>query len=130
MQAYYIEVLPFIAVPYSLTYTATEPLTVGTLVDITVKNIKTKGLVKSVSTVSPQSNFKYLPIDKILYNEPVIFEDGIKIIEWISRYYACSLPVALETALPPQLRQGKPFPRYYTLHITDVLPQFDARCHQ
>lgn len=130
MQVYYIEVLPFIAVPYTLTYTASEPIAVGTLIDITVKNIKTKGLVRSVFTTLPQSNYKYLPIEGRLYNEPVIFEDCIKIIEWISRYYACSLPVAIETALPTQLRQGKPFPRFYTLHVTDVLPQFDARCHQ
>ena len=55
MQVYYVEVLPFIAVPYTLTYTTSEPLEKGTLVAITVKNIPTQGLVKSVSTVPPPS---------------------------------------------------------------------------
>ncbi len=130
MQLYYIEVLPFIAVPYTLIYTAKELVAIGTLVNITVKNIKTKGIVKTISTTPPQSNYKLSPINGLVYPEPIIFNDGIKIIEWISRYYACNTPSAIETALPTQLRQGKTFPRFYCFHTTNEVTKFNSRSYQ
>lgn len=120
----YLNVLPWVSVPHSLTYTADESVEKGCLVEIRVRSRKTFGIVTDVSETPSDQSFAYLPIEKVVYPQPVIDETGIKVIHWLCRYYACTSSVAIETALPSLLRQGKPFPVYCSLQVTSQEPVF------
>ena len=126
----YLEVLPFVAVPHALTYTTCLDVQVGALVKIRVRNSITYGLVRAVSSVPPSGNFKFLDIEACIHETSVVFEDNIRVIEWVARYYACNLTGVLESALPSLLRQGKPFPKNYVLRVTALPAQFTQRSKQ
>ena len=130
MPIFYLEVLPLAAVPRSLTYTASSQIFPGTLVRISLRNSRTVGLVVAVSTNSPECNFKFLPIIECVYEKPILDESNLKVIQWLIRYYACSINVALKTALPILLRQGKPFPTNYILRTTTIEPNFKKNYKQ
>jgi len=47
-----------------------------------------------------------LPIQEVLSEEPLIPHDLMKLAEWMSRYYCCSLSKVLKFVLPGSLRKG------------------------
>jgi len=130
MPIFYLKVLPLAAVPGPLTYTTSFRILPGTLVRISLRNSKTIGLVIATSTNPPEYNFKFLPIIECIYENPILDESNLKVIQWLICYYACSTNVALETALPMLLRQGKPFPVNYMLRTTAIKPKFKSNCKQ
>lgn len=124
---FYLDVLPFITVPHPLTYTSSVPISIGTLVKIRVRNHTTLGLVKACSENSPGGSFTFSPIDGTIYDTPIVNTDNIQLIEWLVRYYGCTLSTAIETALPGLIRQGRTLPVSYCLKTTDIAPHFPAK---
>lgn len=123
----YLSVFPFNSVPYSLTYSSQTEMPVGTLVRIHVKSQTKMGIVCEIFSNKPQTNFPIFEIEKRLSTEPVLSQENLNLIQWLSRYYACSLSVAFETALPAFLRSGKTFSQEFTLLITDCPAHFSTR---
>lgn len=124
---FYLKVIPWVSVPHPLVYTSTQPMAEGHWVKIHVKQRPTYGLVCECTDQCPRTDFQFAPIEGVVYNFPILYRDGIQVLEWLVRYYASSPYVALETALPASIRQGKAFPEPPALHATDALPTFSAR---
>ena len=124
---FYLDVLPIFSISHALTYTASWLVPVGSMVKIRVRNRITTGIVKNVSEVSPGGNFKFAPIEATLYDHPIVNADNIQVIEWLVRYYGCSLNTAIGTALPGLVRQGKPFPVCYMLQATKTKVHFSGK---
>ena len=123
----YVQVWPFCSVSHPLTYTAKKSLSVGTLVRIRVQNRRLIGLVTSVKEQAPTLNIPLLEIEGTVYDFPVVTGEQITLIQRLSRYYACSMYVAMEAAIPSFFRTGKPFPKSSFLRVTPVAPSFSAR---
>jgi len=130
MTEWFAEVLPLSGIPNALVYRTEDPIEEGTLVRISIKNKLHLGLVSKVYEESPDPNFKFLPILDSVYQHPIVNEDGIKLIQWLTRYYGCTTLTALETALPTLIRKGKPFPVNHSLRVTQLQPNFSARSKQ
>ena len=124
---FYLDVLPFITVPHPLTYTSTAPIPLGTLVKVRIRNHSTLGIVKNVSEISPGGNFTFSNIEGTVYDMPIVNTESIQLIEWLVRYYGCTLNTAIETALPALIRQGRTLPVCYSLKTTDLVPHFSAK---
>ena len=124
---FYLDVLPFVTVPHPLTYTSDSAVPTGTLVKIRVRNHTTLGIVKGVSEISPGGSFKFSSIEGTVYNAPIVQADNIQIIEWLVRYYGCTLNTAIETALPGLIRQGKTLPKNYCLKATEADVHFSGK---
>lgn len=130
MEGCFAEILPLSGIPNALIYRIDTPLNVGSLVRITIRNKVHFGLITKIYEDLPESNFKFLPILNCVYSHPILNADGIKVIQWLMRYYGCTTLAALETALPALVRKGKAFPINYCLRVTDLHPQFNARSKQ
>lgn len=127
MPEIFVEVRPLSGIPYALTYLTDHPVQIGTLVHISIKNKSHLGLISKILSTSPNPNFKFLSIIDEVYPHPILNEDGIKVIQWLTRYYGCTTLTALETALPALLRKGKAFPKNYYLRTTNLQPNFNSR---
>ena len=124
---FYLDVLPFVTVPHPLTYTSSTPIPIGTLVKIRVRNHATMGIVKGFSETSPGGSFTFSPIEGAVYDTPIVNVDNIQLIEWLVRYYGCTLNTAIETALPGLIRQGRALPASYCLKTTEVAAHFPGK---
>lgn len=124
---FYLDVLPFVSIPHSLTYTSSSLVPTGSLVRVRVRNRTTVGIVKDCSEISPGGSFKFSAIEGIIYDIPVVNVDNIQIIEWLVRYYGCTLNAAIETALPGPIRQGKMLPVSYSLNVADREVHFSTQ---
>ena len=130
MTEFFAEVLPISGIPNALVYRTEKPIQEGSLVRVSIKNKPHLGLVSKVYEDSPDPNFKFLSILECIYPNPIVNEDGIKLIQWLTRYYGCTTLAALETALPTLIRKGKAFPVDYGLRATCLQPNFSARSKQ
>ncbi len=67
------------------------------------------GCIIGISEILPKSctvtEEKIKPILRIIDDEPLFFEDQIKLSDWISKYYLCSQGEALFTMLPSGKRE-------------------------
>lgn len=107
---YFYEVVPakiFRANSDILTYSSTQPLTIGTIVIIPLGKKTVPGLV--VKKVQ-QPAFPTKPIEKPLYDTPLP-SHLLKSLFWLSEYYFSPLPTVLQSALPrgiEKTRRQKP----------------------
>jgi primosomal protein N' (replication factor Y) len=65
------------------------------------------GFVTGLSTESGVSAEKLRPVAEILDTEPLLDEHLLALYRWASNYYLFPLGMALQTALPKSLREGK-----------------------
>ncbi len=85
------------------------------------KKITYTALVASVHN-TPNNDYEIRPIKEILDETPIILDEQIKLWEWISRYYLCSLGDIYKAAIPQGLK-GEFKPR------TEQRVKLTAKCH-
>ena len=85
------------------------------------KKITYTALVASVHN-TPNNDYEIRPIKEILDETPIILDEQIKLWEWISRYYLCSLGDIYKAAIPQGLK-GEFKPR------TEQRVRLTAKCH-
>ncbi|MFA7685307.1 MAG: primosomal protein N' [Candidatus Gracilibacteria bacterium] len=79
---------------------------IGQLITIPLRNKITTGLVWKIHDKVPE--FKTIEIQGIIYENPLLSENQIKLIKWISQYYFCPLYKTLKLFIPKKVFLGKP----------------------
>ncbi len=70
----------------------------GQLVKIYFRNKKISGLVVGLKKTSKERKLK--SIEKIIFDQPIIFKNYLKMIKWLSSFYFASPSTILKTSLP------------------------------
>ncbi len=78
---------------------------VGQSVKVPIRNRKTSGIVWEINDKKPE--FKTLPITELNYEKPLLSEQQIKIMKWMSKYYFCSLDKLLKLFVPKGVLENK-----------------------
>ena len=106
-QTLFAEVLIPLALPKNYTWSVPEHLQqtikAGGRVEVVLKNKKYAGLVKRLHT-EPPAAFTPKDILNVLDTEPIIFEQQLKLWEWIAHYYLCSEGEVMQAALPTHFK--------------------------
>ncbi len=118
MKYYYNAALP-VNVAKLYTYTASEEIEPGCRIIVTFNNRLSSAIVWSRidKPEEKKKTIKYLPIIEIIDNEPVVSEEGIKIAEWMSKYYHAPPGMALFSMIPAGMQIT--YNRKITLKSTD-----------
>jgi primosomal protein N' (replication factor Y) len=96
-----------LALPKNYTWSVPEALLgqvrPGVRVEVVLgKNKKYAGLVKALHTQKPAYETK--DILNILDNEPIVFDNQLKLWQWIASYYMCSEGEVMAAALPAHFK--------------------------
>jgi len=75
----------------------------GMRVVVKLRQKSTTGIIYKITDTSDISNVK--PVEEILDREPVLNDDLIKLSEWISSHYLCSVGEALWTIIPKGIKK-------------------------
>ena len=67
------------------------------------KQKKYAGIIKSLSEVGPTS-FKPKPILNVLDDAPLVYEQQLRLWQWIASYYMCSEGEVMQAAIPANLK--------------------------
>jgi len=81
-----------------------EMVQVGLMVSVPVRQHKQRGLILQLTEQKPALQ-QIRPAEAILDPQPVITAQGLRLAQWLSSYYACSLNKAVHLFLIPQIRQ-------------------------
>jgi primosomal protein N' (replication factor Y) len=104
----FAEVIIPLALPRNYTWSVPVPLREqikpGVRVEVVLgKNKRYAGVVKRLHSEKPEA-FEAKDILNILDAEPVIFEQQLKLWEWIARYYMCSEGEVMAAAMPAHFK--------------------------
>ena len=104
----FAEIIIPLALPKNYTWSIpdhlTEQLHIGCRVEVNLgKNKKYAGIVKRIHNEKPDF-FEAKDILNVLDVEPVVFEEQIKLWEWIASYYMCSEGEVMAAALPAHFK--------------------------
>jgi len=104
----YAEVIIPAALPKNYTWSVPESLQetakVGCRVEVNLgKSKKYAGIIKKLHQDKPES-FETKDILHVLDVEPVVFEEQLKLWEWIAGYYMCSEGEVMAAALPAHFK--------------------------
>jgi primosomal protein N' (replication factor Y) len=104
----YAEIIIPLALPKNYTWSVPdhmkEQLLVGCRVEVNLgKNKKYAGIVKRIHNEKPDF-FEAKDILNVLDVEPVVFEEQLKLWEWIASYYMCSEGEVMAAALPAHFK--------------------------
>jgi primosomal protein N' (replication factor Y) len=104
----YAEIIIPLALPKNYTWSVPdhlkEQLHVGCRVEVNLgKNKKNAGIVKRIHNEKPDF-FEAKDILNVLDVEPVVFEEQLKLWEWIASYYMCSEGEVMAAALPAHFK--------------------------
>ena len=92
---------------YRLNFSISKnPISVGSLVRIPLRNRIELGIVQSFPAESVTKPEKLKSVLSSLYSHPVLSPSLIKLAEWIRTYYACSWQSVLEIMIPLSLRKS------------------------
>ncbi|MDR2396583.1 MAG: primosomal protein N' [Puniceicoccales bacterium] len=114
---FFVEVLPFIGTYQGLIYRGIPGLQVGSMVKIQVRNRVCLGIVKTLKVHPTEVCCSYQTVLDVVFDKPVLTFELILLVEWLVRYYGCTLSTAFETILPAMIRQGKTYLPEYGLRI-------------
>jgi primosomal protein N' (replication factor Y) (superfamily II helicase) len=87
------------------------------------KNKKYAGLIKALHSQKPPYETK--DILNILDNEPIVFEDQLKLWEWIGSYYMCSEGEVMAAALPAHFKLSSETIIIYNEEFGDDFSELD-----
>ena len=104
----YAEVIIPLALPKNYTWEIPEQfrqaVQPGVRVEVVLgKNKKYSGIVKSVSSIKPES-FKPKEILNVLDSDPLVFKEQLLLWQWMSHYYMCSEGEVMQAAVPANLK--------------------------
>src|SRR5258705_586660 len=104
----YAEIIIPLALPKNYTWSVPghlkEQLHTGCRVEVNLgKNKKYAGIVKKIHNEKPDF-FEAKDILNVLDVEPVVFEEQLKLWEWIASYYMCSEGEVMAAALPAHFK--------------------------
>jgi len=104
----YAEIIIPLALPKNYTWSVPghmkEQLHAGCRVEVNLgKNKKYAGIVKRIHNEKPDF-FEAKDILNVLDVEPVVFEEQLKVWEWIASYYMCSEGEVMAAALPAHFK--------------------------
>jgi primosomal protein N' (replication factor Y) len=104
----YAEIIIPLALPKNYTWSVPDHLMdqlhVGCRVEVNLgKNKKYAGIVKTIHNEKPEF-FEAKDILNVLDTEPVVFEEQIKLWEWMASYYMCSEGEVMAAALPAHFK--------------------------
>lgn len=103
----WVEVILPLAIPKTYTYSVPENLKkkikIGCRAEVVFgKNKKYSGIIKSISQQKP--DFITKDILNVIDDEPVIYQQQLRLWKWISDYYMCSEGEVMAAALPTHLK--------------------------
>ena len=104
----FAEIIIPLALPKNYTWSVPdhlkEQLHAGCRVEVNLgKNKKYAGIVKRIHNEKPDF-FEAKDILNVLDVEPVVFEEQLKLWEWIASYYMCSEGEVMAAALPAHFK--------------------------
>ncbi|MFC0773103.1 replication restart helicase PriA [Terrimonas alba] len=104
----YADIIIPLALPKTFTWAIPanliETVKVGCRVEVNLgKNKKYAGVVKSIHDQKPDF-FEPKPILNVLDAEPVVFDQQLKLWEWLASYYMCSEGEVMAAALPAHFK--------------------------
>lgn len=103
----YAEVIIPLALPKNYTWSIPSQLKAnvqqGSRVEVQLKNKKYSGIIKNLHHQTPEA-FEPRDIISVLDEEPLIFQQQLKLWEWIANYYMCSEGEVMQAALPSHLK--------------------------
>ena len=105
---FYAEIIIPLALPKTFTWSVPQHLLANTKVGCRVevnlgKNKKYAGVVKRLHKEKPEF-FEPKEILNLLDVEPVVYEQQLKLWEWIASYYMCSEGEVMAAALPAHFK--------------------------
>jgi primosomal protein N' (replication factor Y) len=80
---------------------------IGQAVKITLKGKTISGIIWGIHNKKP--SFKTLQIKEIAEPTPLLSENQIKVMQWMSKHYFCPLPKLIKLFIPKRNLQRKPF---------------------
>jgi len=103
----WLEVILPLAIPKTYTYSVPQNLEKkikpGCRVEVVFgKNKKYAGIIKSIVPEKPSYETK--PILNVIDEDPVLYQQQLKLWNWISEYYMCSEGEVMAAALPTHLK--------------------------
>ncbi len=98
----YVKVVFPVAHPYPLTYLVDNPVPAGARVRAQLKSRELVGVVVGEDEEPPYQCKKAHPIDL----KPLVPPSVVRLVEWVSVYYAEPLGLVWAAALPPLIRRG------------------------
>ena len=103
----YAEVILPLALPNTYTYAIPEKfaakIKIGCRVEVGLgKTKRYAGIVKSISPQRPAYTTK--PVQNVLDEEPVLYQQQLQLWNWISNYYMCSEGEVMAAALPAHFK--------------------------
>ncbi len=103
----YAEIIIPLSLPKNYTWSVPghlkDQVHIGCRVEVSLKNKKYAGIVKSLEDTMPVF-YETKDILNILDVEPVIFEQQLKLWEWLASYYMCSEGEVMAAALPSHFK--------------------------
>ncbi|MGE4554590.1 MAG: hypothetical protein AB7D02_00395 [Candidatus Paceibacterota bacterium] len=108
-----LKISPIINLPFLYDYFfyySSEKAPLGSVVEINLHNRKCFGLVLKVDPllkmkkIIKESNYPLKKINQVILDFPVINYSLLKVAKFLSLYYYCSLPLALKTIFPSNLK--------------------------
>lgn len=103
----YAEVILPLALPNTYTYSVplnlANKIKIGCRVEVGLgKTKRYAGIVKSINSRQPAYTTK--PIQNVLDEEPVLYQQQLQLWNWISQYYMCSEGEVMAAALPAHFK--------------------------
>ena len=89
---------------YSIPQSAIGRIAVGCRVSVPLGNKKTYTALVTELHSREQNHYAVKPIKELLDDEPIVTAEQLKLWEWISKYYLCSLGDIYKAAIPQGLK--------------------------
>lgn len=104
----FVEVVIFSGPGQPFTYDAGNfpGVMVGSLVVVSLGRRQEKGIVVRLLSSTRWPPQRLRPLIAAVHAEPVLDEKLVKLALWISDYYACPLPIVIESMVPAPIRSG------------------------
>ena len=103
----YCEVIIPLALPTTYTWAVPEHLQkavqIGVRVEVQLRNKKYAGIIKSIITQKPAA-FEPKELLNVLDNEPLVYENQLKLWNWLGQYYMSSEGEVMQAAIPSNLK--------------------------
>jgi primosomal protein N' (replication factor Y) len=105
----------------------------GVRVNVPFGRQQVVGILVRIDSATDQDDAKLRPINAVLDDAPLLDAPLLDCYLWASQYYLHPIGMALQTSLPPALREGKPLPDFTPMHwqlrvpFADLPPLRSAR---